>query len=225
MKSPLQRALNKLIITGQGCWLTSYSFKSTGYVRIEVSHRKVYLHRFMYEAMVGPIPDGLFIDHLCRNPKCCNPDHLEPVTPGENVRRGMAPNILISRSGFCSKGHAMTGENLRIVSGNRRCAACHRDDAYRRFLGLRKKRQEMDDRFLLKTASPDKQKVILHTCLEEGLNNNQIAERFGYRPGGIAHLLMRLGIRRTIGQRNAALANRGGWHAEHRRPFSEDVAA
>lgn len=218
MKTLLERVLHRLMITNNGCWVTSYSTKSTGYAAITVNPtQRTYLHRFMYEHYVGLIPAGLQIDHLCRNRRCINPDHLEPVTPGENARRGMAPNILISRSGFCSNGHEMAGENLRVYSGKRRCAACHRANAYKRFLRAKAERQAVDQRYYLETLPEDEQGAVLRACLEEGLNNNQIAERFGYRPGGIAHLLSRLGIRRTCDQLLAALGNRGGWHAEHRK--------
>jgi hypothetical protein len=54
-------------------------------------------HRFAYELLVGPIPEGLVIDHLCRNRRCVNPAHLEPVTAEENWRRGDAPSAISTR--------------------------------------------------------------------------------------------------------------------------------
>jgi hypothetical protein len=62
-------------------------------------------HRVAYEAACGPIPDGLVIDHLCRNRACCNPAHMEPVTPGENVRRGNCPPMVNARKTHCKSGH------------------------------------------------------------------------------------------------------------------------
>ena len=68
-----------------GCWEWNWSRSDTGYGRI---HDKQ-AHRVIYEQMVGPIPPGLHLDHLCRNRGCVNPDHMEPVTNAENVRRGL----------------------------------------------------------------------------------------------------------------------------------------
>ena len=70
-----------------GCWNWTASLAS-GYGRLLVGGRLVGSHRFMYEQHVGPIPDGFQIDHLCRNPRCCNPNHLEAVTAKTNVNRG-----------------------------------------------------------------------------------------------------------------------------------------
>lgn len=86
----------------------------------------------MYEAFVGPIPDGLQLDHLCRNRGCINPGHLEPVTNRENARRGLH-GILLER---CPHGHPYDDENTVVNSaGGRECRACIRErsaESYRR---------------------------------------------------------------------------------------------
>ena len=71
-----------------GCWLWTRALQPAGYGRISVNGRLIYTHRAAYEAFVGPIPEGMDIDHLCRVRSCCNPDHLEPVTRRENLLRG-----------------------------------------------------------------------------------------------------------------------------------------
>ena len=77
-----------------GCWLWTGATTPGGYGRLTVgsqidgTRRQVRAHRRSYERLVGPIPDGLDLDHLCRTPGCVNPEHLEPVTRRENIRRG-----------------------------------------------------------------------------------------------------------------------------------------
>lgn len=74
-----------------GCWVWQMYCDDLGYGRIRVSGddpAPMLAHRHVYEVMRGPIPDGLALDHLCRNPSCVNPDHLEPVTHRENLQRG-----------------------------------------------------------------------------------------------------------------------------------------
>lgn len=79
-------------------------------------------HRFSYELHnKTTIPKGLFIDHLCRNPSCVNPDHLEVVTNRENVLRGKLPNL---EKTCCKRGHKFTEENTYRHSGKRHCRAC-----------------------------------------------------------------------------------------------------
>jgi hypothetical protein len=100
------RVLRRTIAEGD-CLLFTGADNGKGYgvVRDDVS-RQTYAHRVVYEAQVGPIPEGLTLDHLCRNRRCVNVAHLEPVTRGENVRRGEHPNVVLSRSGTCGRGHS-----------------------------------------------------------------------------------------------------------------------
>lgn len=81
-----------------------------------------YAHRWAYERDRGPIPDGLELDHLCRNPICVNPAHLEPVTSRENNLRGLSPAAIHARKTHCPQGHAYSGVNKR---GERVCRTCN----------------------------------------------------------------------------------------------------
>jgi hypothetical protein len=73
------------------CWEWTAARKNGGYGSFAIGKGNVYAHRFAYEMLVGPIPEGLELDHLCRNRGCVNPDHLEPVTRQVNVLRGLVP--------------------------------------------------------------------------------------------------------------------------------------
>lgn len=84
-------------------------------------------HRYAWITLVGEIPAGLHIDHLCRNKVCVNPDHLEPVTPRVNVLRGYSMVAANARATHCTHGHEFTPENTRLKHGDRICRQCRRD--------------------------------------------------------------------------------------------------
>jgi len=109
------------------CWnWTAYKNKD-GYGRFGVkSSSPIAAHRFSYELHKGKIPKGLTIDHLCRNRKCVNPDHLEIVTQRENTLRGNGVGVINARKTHCKRGHEYTPENtlIRNDNGGRRCRIC-----------------------------------------------------------------------------------------------------
>lgn len=122
------RIQRRVEVDANGCWIwTGCLDKGSGYGRIQVDHKTGYSHRVAYELLVGQIPDGLELDHLCRVRACCNPDHLEPVTTLVNQHRSPITNATRI---CCPKGHPYGGENLRYwidKEGNRRrvCRTCN----------------------------------------------------------------------------------------------------
>lgn len=106
---------------GASCIDYPGALTSHGYGRVRHGSRMRSAHRVAYELHVGPIPDGLEIDHLCRNRACVNPLHLEPVTHLENVRRTPRPP-----KERCTRGHVLGGPNLLTwgQDGKRTCRTC-----------------------------------------------------------------------------------------------------
>jgi hypothetical protein len=92
-----------------------------------IRKRAVGIHRLVYEAAFGPIPDGLTLDHLCRNPWCVNPGHLQPVTQRENNLRGDTIPGLNAHKTHCLNGHPFSVENTHAYQGKRFCKQCGRD--------------------------------------------------------------------------------------------------
>jgi hypothetical protein len=109
------------------CWLWRGALNSSGYANVFWNGRQANAHRVSYELSVGPIPEGLQIDHLCRVRHCVNPAHLEPVTSKINTLRGVSPLAINSRKTHCQLGHELSGDNLRLEkSGSRVCRECKR---------------------------------------------------------------------------------------------------
>ena len=113
-------------------WMASTA-NGYGRFRIQRGASVVQASRFAWEQLRGPIPAELELDHLCRNPRCVNPRHLDPVTHRENIRRGEGPVGRNAKKTQCHKGPPLTGSNLHITKDNkRRCQRCNRD-AFRRW--------------------------------------------------------------------------------------------
>lgn len=110
------------------CWLWVGAQNGRGYGRFSINGRLFYAHRFSWEQVNGSIASGFVIDHLCRDPRCVRPEHLEPVAHGENTSRGP---LGFKFDGTCRSGrHDITQPSAVYVqpSGKRRCRACHHEN-------------------------------------------------------------------------------------------------
>lgn len=117
-----------------GCWLWTGVLSTTGYGQIgahserDGKWRPRNAYRFAFEILVGAVPVGLELDHLCRVRSCVNPGHMEPVTHAENMARVPwgAAQIQLAKT-HCPSGHPYSGSNLVVEPGARRCLTCLRN--------------------------------------------------------------------------------------------------
>lgn len=109
------------------CWIWTAGLTHAGYGNARIRRRSFLAHGIAYRACVGPVPEGLELDHLCRVKACVNPTHLEPVTHWENTMRGVGVGPRNAAKTHCPKGHPYSGANLYIIpsTGGRACLTCN----------------------------------------------------------------------------------------------------
>lgn len=121
----LERFYDKVLFTTD-CWEWQGHIIHNGYGQFGLNSKVVGSHRFAYELYNGKIPQGMTVDHLCRNRKCCNPEHLEIVTNKENILRGIGITAINSKKTHCKRGHPLSGDNLYKYKNMRECKKCSR---------------------------------------------------------------------------------------------------
>ncbi len=110
------------------CWIWTGGKSTAGYGLISVNGKMAYAHRSAYELLVGSIPEGLQLDHLCRNPSCVNPEHLEAVTSQQNILRGEGATAQHARATHCPQGHPYNLVNTYYPpDGSRECRTCREE--------------------------------------------------------------------------------------------------
>lgn len=113
------------------CWQWTASTNPKGYGKISFGGRTEVAHRLAYADRFGKLPSHVELDHLCKNRRCVNPAHHEPVDRVENNARSTSPSALNAQKTVCVNGHAYDAENtLVVVEGGRerrRCRACDRE--------------------------------------------------------------------------------------------------
>ncbi len=126
-----------------GCWIWTGQKQDSGYGRLGIDGTTKVAHKFFYEQLVGPVPEGMVLDHLCHTESdcpggpacphrpCVNPAHLEPVTQKENINRGNTAKRMSSKT-HCPQGHEYNVENTKINGRSRQCRKCGRDRVRRK---------------------------------------------------------------------------------------------
>jgi hypothetical protein len=134
----VQKIFDHIRVEDSGCWTWTGTTLPSGVGRIRWEGQQTAVHRIAYELFVGPIAEGMHLDHVCHNAdpacpggpcahrRCLNPHHMEPVTVGENVLRGKSNSANNARKTHCDHGHEFTPENTYDYHGCRKCMTCAR---------------------------------------------------------------------------------------------------
>lgn len=126
-KDVIDKLMDGVLVGGEHWEWTGYH-KEGGYGRVMDMGKPKGVHVAVYEWLVGPVPEGLELDHTCRQPWCCRPSHLEPVTHAENMRRA---HLIVSKT-ICPQGHSYAGDNLYMhPNGGKVCRECVRESGRR----------------------------------------------------------------------------------------------
>ena len=134
-----ERFWGKVLLDPHACWEWQGAKTYKGYGQIRINGTTIGAHRVAYEMEVGPIPAGLHIDHLCRNPACVRPDHMEPVTQQENILRGEGTSAVNAGKTHCPAGHPYSDENTFYETRpngrvGRRCKQCNAERCHYRYM-------------------------------------------------------------------------------------------
>lgn len=122
---PVEERFWEKVDASGDCWEWTGSQTPTGYgTFFPTRSTPVRAYRFAWELLIGPIPEGMQIDHMCMNTRCVNPLHLRLATPRENTLRGHSRSAINARKTHCNQGHPLSGDNLRQVRKGRSCIAC-----------------------------------------------------------------------------------------------------
>ena len=176
---PAKDYLNMCEVQENGCWEYTGAVHDNGYGSI----RNTPAHRYFYQELVGEIAEGLHIDHLCHNPnecrrgagcphrRCVNPDHLEAVTPRENLMRSGSFAAINAHSTHCPEGHPYSGDNLIVLPTQRSCRACR----VRRWEAARDRRKKQE---LTKSNLSHSHELILQILQSGPRTDAEVASAF-----------------------------------------------
>lgn len=135
MKIPILERLNSRIDKTDTCWIWTGKVDKTGYgsfgMRVEQACRTRSAHKIVYETLVGEVPEGMQLDHLCKVPLCVNPEHLEVVTPRENIMRSNGLAAINAKKTHCKHGHELTEDNIYVPPKRPTRRYCRKCNGYK----------------------------------------------------------------------------------------------
>lgn len=155
----------RLVEQENGCRIWTGTCIHGGYGQVRWQNKTVKVHRLLYEHQHGPIPEGMHLHHICRNPPCANTAHLELLTPAEHVNASVNPASINSAKADCKRGHPLAGDNLYInPSGERQCRECGRLRDRRFYYGDLEKTRERNRRKYRQAAAKRPSRIPKAIC-------------------------------------------------------------